>query len=89
LQGIEADVATTAPGWGDAPLPKRNGPRGLLPVSWTGREITLEYTGADGRAESHRCTLLDWCGLGVVVNLAGARTIISWDHVALIELASN
>jgi hypothetical protein len=81
-------AATTSPGWGDAPLPRRNGYRSLLPGSWLNREVTLEYDGAGGKAESKRCTLLDWCGAGIIVNLAGARTVIVWDRLVTLELSA-
>ena len=34
-------------------------------------------------------TLLDWCPAGPILLIAGARTILGWDRIALIELAGD
>ena len=84
------DVAMTVPGgFDDKPLPKRVGSRGLLPTTWLGRELRLEYTGADDKAQNTKGVLLDWCPFGVVLNVAGARTIFSWERIALVELIGD
>lgn len=80
---------TTPNGWGDAPLPKRNGSKGLLPSTWVGRELRVEYTGADGKASTTSGVLLDWYPAGPVLNMGGARTLVSWERIALIELVGD
>jgi hypothetical protein len=74
---------------GRTALPRRNGPRGLLPTSWTGRAVHVQYRDAFGAGQETSATLLDWCRLGVVVNIGGARTILAWDRIALLELAGD
>ena len=80
---------TTPPGWGDAPLPKRNAPRGLLPSTWQGRAIRLGYVGVDGIGVETSGTLLDWCGTGPVFNLSGGRVLVAWDRLVSLELVSD
>lgn len=70
---------TTAPqGWGDAPLPKRGGYRGMLPSTWLSRNVRVAYAGVDGKGVETSGTLLDWCGTGPVFDLAGGKVLIAW-----------
>ncbi len=80
---------TTPPGWGDAPLPKRNGHRGMVPSTWLGRSVKLEYTDAHGLGVETSGILLDWCPVGLVVSLGGAKTLLSFDRLALMELVND
>lgn len=91
MQSVETtDVAMTTPGgFGDAPLPKRNGSRSLLPSTWLGRACRVGYVGIDGIGIETSGTLLDWCGTGPVFNLAGGRVLVAWDRLAMLELTSD
>ena len=93
MQSVEQatpDVAMTTPGgFGDTPLPKRNGARGMLPSTWLGRSCRLSYLDAHGSGVETTGQLLDYCGAGPVFNLAGARTLVSWDRLAMLELAGD
>jgi len=71
------------------PLPKRNGARGMLPSTWTGRKLRIEYTDANGGGQETSGVLLDWCPAGPVLNVGGARTIIAWDRLCIVELAAE
>ncbi len=77
---------TTPPGYDDKPLPERNGHRGMVPSTWLGRSVKLEYTDAHGLGVETSGILLDWCGTGPVFNLAGAKVLVAWDRVCLLEL---
>ena len=80
------DAGLTAPSYpADKPLPKRNASRGMVPMSWLGRKVLLEYQDMDGRGQSASATLLDNCGMGLIVN-TGVRMILAWDSVRSIEL---
>ena len=59
MEVLEAMTAPTVDG--QPSLPKRRGPKGLLPSTW------LERT----------------------LNVAGARTLISWDRLVLCELVED
>lgn len=74
---------------GEVALPKRNGHRGLLPSTWLGRSVKLEYVDASGRGVETSGTLLDWCGAGPVFNLAGGRVLVAWDRLVSLELVSD
>ncbi len=61
----------------------------MLPSTWLGRTLRIEYVGPDSMAAATTGTLLDWCPVGPVLLLAGSRTILGWDRIALIELAGD
>ncbi len=89
-QAMAEGVAKSAPyGLGDAPLPKRNGGRSLLPSTWIDRTLRVEYAGADGKRAESSGVLLDWCPVGVILSLAGAKTLIPWERLALLELVES
>ncbi len=59
---------------GDRPLPRRVGTRSMLPSTWLSREIRIEYVGGDSAARETTGVLLDWCPVGMLVLIAGAKT---------------
>jgi len=71
--GVEADAgAMTIPAsYDDPPLPKR-APRGLLPSTWLGREVKLEYDPGGGFVSTNG-RLLDWFGCGLFALLEAAH----------------
>ena len=52
------------------------------------RTLRIEYVGASGRAQETEAVLLDWCGAGLL-NVAGGKTLLSWDRLVLAELAED
>jgi hypothetical protein len=70
-------------------LPRRGGPRGLLPSTWERRTLRVEYVDADGCGREITATLLDACAAGPILLVAGARTVIAWDRLALLELVDG
>jgi hypothetical protein len=83
------DLYTVPKTNGDAPLPRRAGARTMLPSTWISRSVRLEYVGVGGQLQETSATLLDWCGMGPVFNIGGARTVLSWDVVTVIELVED
>ncbi len=79
-------AVTAPPGWDDAPRPKRNGSRGLLPSTWFGRVVRLGYIGMDGKGVETSGTLLDYCGTGPIFAIGGAKILIGWERICLLEL---
>ncbi len=71
---------------GDKPLPRRAGTRGMVPSTWIGHELRLEYIGADGKAQESSATLLDWCPAGLLLSMGGAKTLLCWERLVLCEL---
>lgn len=67
-------------------LSPRNGSRGLLPSTWLERTLKIEYTDASGKACSAAGVLLDWCPVGVILSLGGAKTLLPWERLCLLEL---
>ncbi len=57
--------------------------------TWLGRTLRCEYTDASGKAATTDGTLLDWCPSGPILLIAGARTIVSWDRLVLVELVGD
>lgn len=73
---------------GTPSLPKRSAPKGLLPSTWLERTLKLEYV-VCGELRETTATLLDLYPAGPVLNVAGARTLIAWDTVAVVELVND
>ncbi len=74
---------------GDKPLPRRVGTRSLLPSTWISRPLRIEYTDASGRGRETDCVLLDWSPVGMLVSIAGAKTLLSWERLVLAELLED
>jgi hypothetical protein len=60
----------------------------LLPSTWLERTLKLEYV-VCGELRETTGTLLDLYPAGPVLNVAGARTLIGWDTVAVVELQND
>ncbi len=86
---LENGAMTTPATPGDAPLPKRNGPRGMLPSTWLNRELRLEYLDADDKATTATAVLLDWFPFGPCLNIGGARVLVSWERLVVVELVED
>ncbi len=85
-----AGYVTTPPSTnGDRPLPRRAGMRTMLPLSWMQRELRVSYVAADGSGQETSGTLADWTPVGPVLVISGARTILAWDRLVLVELAGD
>jgi hypothetical protein len=82
-------VVTTPTTNGDKPLPRRIGTRSMLPSTWLGRTLRIEYVGPDSMAAATTGTLLDWSPVGPVLLLAGSRCVLAWERLVLIELAGD
>ena len=72
---------------GTPALPKRGGPKGLLPSTWLNRSMKIEYVDGSGARAETSGTLLDVFPAGPILNMAGAKTLIAWDRLVLLELA--
>jgi hypothetical protein len=78
---LEAMTAPTVDG--QPPLPKRRGPKGLLPSTWLERTLKVVYTDCYGSGQETSGTLLDFYPAGPILNVAGAKTLISWGRLVL------
>jgi hypothetical protein len=74
---------------GTPSLPKRTGPKGLLPSTWLERTLKLEYVDSFGAGVATSGTLLDLYPAGPVLNVAGAKTLICWERLVLCELVED
>jgi hypothetical protein len=87
---IEIIDAMTRPDVNGTPsLPKRAGPKGLLPSTWLERRLKLEYVDCRGAGQETSGTLLDLYPAGPVLNIGGAKTMISWDRLVLCEMVED
>ena len=86
---LEAMTRPDANGQGTSTLPRRSGPKGLLPSTWLERTLRIEYAGAKGEARETTGALLDLYPAGPVLNVGGAKTLISWDRLVLAELVED
>jgi hypothetical protein len=70
-------------------LPRRVAARSMLPSTWMGRSLRVEYVGADGKGQKTSGTYHDHCGTGIVLRAHGTRMIFSWDRIVLAELVAD
>jgi hypothetical protein len=82
--------AMTAPDKNGTPsLPKRQAPKGLLPSTWLQRTLKVEYTDCYGAGVETSGVLLDVFPVGLILNLNGAKALISWDRLTVVELVED
>jgi hypothetical protein len=74
---------------GTPSLPKRSGPKGMLPSTWLNRSLRIEYTDCHGSGQETSGVLLDFFPVGPVLSMGGAKTLISWDRLAVVELIED
>jgi hypothetical protein len=74
---------------GDKPLPRRGGHKGLMPSTWLDRTLRVEYAGAAGELRESTATLLDLYPAGPILNIGGAKVLLSWDRLVLVELVED
>ena len=74
---------------GQPSLPKRRAPKGLLPSTWLERTLKVSYMDAFGAGVEMTGTLLDLYPAGLILNLNGAKALISWDRLAVVELVED
>jgi len=87
---LEILDAMTRPDVNGTPsLPKRTAPKGLLPSTWLNRTLRVAYTDCHGSGVETSGTLLDLYPAGPVLNLNGAKTLLSWDRLAVVELVED
>jgi hypothetical protein len=60
-----------------------------LPTTWLGRTLRLQYVDAFGEGMETSGTLLDLSPFGMVANIRGAKTVISWERLVLVELVED
>jgi hypothetical protein len=86
---LMTEMQTTPSTNGEAPLPRRT-PRGLLPGTWTGHTVKVEYAGADGLLTTTTGALLEYFPFGPVLRSAqGDKFALSWDRISLVELVED
>jgi len=83
------DAMTRSEVNGTLSLPKRAGPKGLLPSTWLERTLRVAYVDCRGAGQETSGTLLDLYPAGPVLNIGGARTLLSWDRLVLCELVED
>ncbi len=70
-------------------VPRRAGTRSMVPTTWLARSLRVEYVGAAGDARETTATLLDFCPAGLLLNIAGAKTLLAWERLVLCELIED
>ena len=82
--------AMTRPDVNGAPaLPKRRAPKGLLPSTWLERTLKLEYVDGFGAGVEASGVLLDYFPAGPILNVEGAKKLISWDRIVAVQLVED
>ena len=68
-------------------LPKRSGPKTLVPSSWLDRTVLVEYINASGKATKIDATLIELYPFGPCIAARnGEKQLISWDRLVEIHL---
>ena len=87
---IRMSELTTTPGSNGEPVLPRRTPRGLLPSTWTGRTLKVEYVGGDGLSATTSGCLLELMPFGPILkSSAGDKFALSWDAIRLVELKED
>jgi hypothetical protein len=86
---LEVMQAMTRPENGQPSLPKRNGPKGLLPSTWLERTLRVAYVDESGSGVETSGTLLDLGPFGPILNLSGEKTALSWDCLRTVILLND
>ena len=60
-----------------------------LPTTWLNRTLRLQYVDAFGEGMETSGTLLDLSPFGMIVSFTGAKTVISWERLVLVELVED
>jgi hypothetical protein len=60
-----------------------------LPSTWIERTLKATYTDCYGSGQETSGILLDLSPFGLVVNITGAKTVISWERLVLVELVED
>ncbi len=82
--------AMTAPTTNGEPLlPRRSGARTMLPSTWLERSVRVAYVDVHGQGVETSGTLLDWCALGLILNLAGEKSVLAWDALRAVTLIND
>ncbi len=88
-RSVMSQMQTTPSSNGEAPLPRRT-PRGLLPSTWAGRSVRVEYADGSGEAASATGALLEYFPFGPLLkSVEGDKFALSWDRISLIELKED
>ena len=89
MEVLEAMTAPSVDGQRSSSLPKRSGPKGMLPSTWTNRTVRVSYTDCHGTGQETSGVLLDFFPAGPVLGIGGAKTLISWDRLAVVALVPD
>jgi len=74
---------------GTPTLPKRSGPKGMLPSTWLARTLRVSYMDCYGSGQETSGTLLDYFPAGPVMHIDGVKTLISWDRLVAVQLVED
>ncbi len=88
-EAIAGELMTRPTTDGQPSLPRRSGARSMLPSTWVERSVRVSYVDAFGEGIETTGTLLDWCALGVIVNLAGEKSVLAWDCLRAVVLIND
>ena len=65
---------------GTPTLPRRAAPKGMMPSTWVGRSVDVQYSDGYGPGQESSGTLLDLYPAGLIMSIAGTKTLIAWDR---------
>jgi hypothetical protein len=74
---------------GEMPPAPREGLQTYLPSTWLSRPVRIERVDAYGNGVESNGTLLEESRFGVIVNLQGERTALSWGGLRVVALVND
>ena len=74
---------------GTPALPKRAGPKGLLPSTWLERTLKVAYTDCYGGGQETCGTLLELYPAGPILNIGGVKILLAWERLVSCELVED
>ena len=63
--------------------------RELFPASWLRRKAAVLYDDGTPKGADVTGTLLEWCGVGLIVGTPDGKTLVSWDSIRVVELVGE
>ena len=70
-------------------LESRTGQKPPLPSTWLQRTLRVSYVDCYEGGQETTAALLDLCPAGPVLSIDGAKTVIFWDRLTLMELVED
>jgi hypothetical protein len=80
---------STQTAWYRNAAPLDGSGRTALPSTWLNRTLRVQYRNAFDEGVETSGILVGLSPFGMIVNIMGAKTVISWERLVLVELVED